>query len=126
MDLRKVRLQLTALNLVLFAVSIGIVSLLVVRAGDRAHRQRGVVEKHRSRSELLVDRISGGTTKPANTWIVNTEEKHVDRVGEAYVEPPLLELAARRRRRAELRAVPLEDHARWSPPPNGESAGTSS
>ena len=93
MDLRRVRLQLTALNLVLFALAIGVVSVLVVRAGYERIDNAAQREAQGALGDLLVNRINVDPEPPANTWLVNVEEREIVALGDPYVEPPLLELA---------------------------------
>ena len=82
MDLRRVRLRLTALNLLLFALGIGIVAALVVRAGaeriDNAEQREAQVALGR----LLADRVNGGTDPPPDTWLVDLDEKRTTPLGD--------------------------------------------
>lgn len=93
MDLRRVRLQLTALNLVLFVIALGVVTLLVVRAGYERIDNASQREAQVALSDLLVDRIAGGAHAPPNTWLVNVDARTVTPLGETDIEPPAIELA---------------------------------
>jgi signal transduction histidine kinase len=94
MDLRRVRLQLTALTLVLLVVAISVVSVLVVRAGrDRLDRQ-AEREAQVQLTQLFVDQQSGGEERPDNTWSVDVDKRTSQPIGETDIEPPLIEFAA--------------------------------
>jgi len=113
MDLRRVRLRLTALNLVLFALAIGVVSTLVLRAGaeriDNAEQREAQVALGR----LLADRVNGCTAPPDNTWLVDVEEKETTALGETSVEPPLLELAREAGDGTSFGAFDTKSDGRW-------------
>ena len=93
MDLRRVRLQITALNLVLFAIAIGVVSVLVVRSGHERIDNEAQREAQVALSNLLVDRLALGGHPPDNTWLVDADAKYVTRLGDTEIEPPVVEFA---------------------------------
>lgn len=113
MDLRRVRLRLTALNLVLFALAIGVVSALVLRAGQERIDNAEQREAQVALGRLLVDRVNGGDEPPENTWLVDVEGKKTIPLGDSYVEPPLLELAREAGDGTSFGAFDTKSDGRW-------------
>jgi len=95
MDLRKVRIQLTAIYTVLSALSIGIIALYAVNAGrDRLLRsaERDVVQQHTS---VLLALNAGETDFDDDAWVVSLVDGSSRPLADTNVEPPLRTLAQR-------------------------------
>ena len=95
MDLRKVRIQLTAIYTVLSALSIGIIALYAVNAGrDRLLRsaERDVVQQHTS---VLLALNAGETDFDDDAWVVSLTDGSSRPLADSSVEPPLRTLAQR-------------------------------
>ena len=113
MDLRKVRIQLTAIYTVLSALSIGVIALYAVNAGrDRLLRsaERDVVEQHTS---VLLALNAGKTDFDEEAWVVDLDDGSSRPLSDnTNVEPPLRTLAQRAGGSAdvELQQFTYDDH----------------
>jgi len=96
MDLRKVRIQLTAIYTLLSALSIGVIALYAVNAGrDRLLRsaERDVVQQHTS---VLLALNGGEIDFDEDAWVVNLVDGSSRPLSDdTSIEPPLRTLAQR-------------------------------
>jgi two-component system, OmpR family, sensor kinase len=94
MDLRRVRIRLTILNGLMFAMALLLVSVLAIRSAGKQIQTSADSQGEARISELLLD-LDGARGKSQNTWLVTLEgEKSASEpFGEQWLEPPLGRLA---------------------------------
>jgi len=88
MNLRRVRIILTALYSVLTALIVTGLAIFAIRQGSNVIYEGAEREANQLVTELAVD----GDATPNNVWQVNPESEWINPVGETWVEPPLYTL----------------------------------
>jgi two-component system, OmpR family, sensor kinase len=94
MDLRRVRIRLTILNGVMFAVALMLVSVLAIRSAAKQIQTSADSQGEARISETLVD-LESARGKSQNTWLITMdgEKSSSEPFGEQWLEPPLGRLA---------------------------------
>ncbi len=93
MNLRSVRIKLTALVMALLAVAVIIMAVVSYRSGVANVRQDAERELDAAIGDALVDRMNGDGEAPPNTWLVNPVDQWFDPQGDTWVEPALFSIA---------------------------------
>jgi len=91
MNLRRVRVILTALYSALTALIVAGLAIFAIGQGSDVIREGA----ERNANELVTELAVDGEATPNNTWQVNPESEWINPVGETYVEPPLFTLVRR-------------------------------
>lgn len=86
MNLRKIRLQLTALYAVLAALAVGLLAWIAISSGNDRILDSAEREAENVVRELAID---GFSSEPPNTWHVSVGDQWTDAYGDTWVEPPL-------------------------------------
>lgn len=86
MNLRRIRLQLTAMYAVLAALAVGLLAWIAISSGNDRILDSAEREAENVVRELAIDSFS---SEPANTWHVNVGDQWIDPYGDTWVEPPL-------------------------------------
>ena len=94
MDLKRVRIRLTILNGLMFAVALMLVSVLAIRSAAKQIQTSADSQGEARISETLLD-LDGARGKSQNTWLVTLdgEKSSSEPFGEQWLEPPLGRLA---------------------------------
>ncbi len=94
MDLRRVRVRLTILNGLMFAIALALVSVLAIRSASSQIETSAEREAETRISEILPS-IDAARGKSQNTWLVSLdgERSSAEPLGEVWLEPPLGRLA---------------------------------
>lgn len=100
MNLRKVRVQLTAMYALLAALAVGALAWIAIETGtdgivDSAEREAENTLRELAIDGLFIPEEIDDDTRPFNTWLVNPEEEWRANFGRTWVEPPLFTIAAR-------------------------------
>ena len=94
MDLRRVRIRLTLLNGLLFAMAIALVSVLAIRSAA-SQIETSAQREGDTRISDVVTNIDAARGKNQNTWLVSLdgERSSSEPFGDHWLEPPLARLA---------------------------------
>ena len=94
MDLRKVRIRLTILNGLMFAIALMLVSVLAIKSAAKQIQTSADSQGEARISETLLD-LNGARGKSQNTWLmtIDGEKSSSEPFGEQWLEPPLARLA---------------------------------
>jgi signal transduction histidine kinase len=111
-SLRSVRIRLTLLYTVLFAIALAVVCWIAVRAATTNIEQGAERDIEYAVATAIIDHHVGADDRP-NTWYAgwgeDADEPYVEARGEAYLEPPLVDIAESARANGEdLRLVNLD------------------
>jgi two-component system, OmpR family, sensor kinase len=94
MDLKRVRIRLTILNGLMFAMALALVSVLAIRSAA-SQIQTSAEREGETRMSEIVPNIDAARGKSQNTWLVSLDgdRSSSEPFGEAWLEPPLGRLA---------------------------------
>jgi two-component system, OmpR family, sensor kinase len=94
MDLKRVRIRLTILNGLMFAMALMLVSVLAIRSAAKQIQTSADSQGEARMSETLLD-IEDARGKSQNTWLVTLDgdKSSSEPFGEQWLEPPLGRLA---------------------------------
>jgi len=100
MNLRKIRLQLTALFALLAALAVGLLAWIAISSGsdqitDSAEREAENIVLELALEGFAAPQEIEDNTRPYNTWRVNPVEEWRSPFGSTWVEPPLFTFAER-------------------------------
>ncbi|MFQ5557255.1 MAG: sensor histidine kinase [Acidimicrobiales bacterium] len=93
MNLRRIRFQLALTYGLLSTVAVGSMSWYAIRTATDRIFESAEREAEQTIQDLVIEAFDAVDGGPANTWVVNLEDRFVDELGDVWVEPPLFTIA---------------------------------